>query len=422
MKKHLILLALIVTLPIAQAALDQETSLQGAPIQISDALATPSNSTTLITWTTSLPGTSSVDYGPTRALGQNVNLSALETSHQVVLQGQQGTLFYRITSCEAGGDCAQTLIEGVVTGPLFITTIIPHFLRSSQIDIAGRTKAGSTITINVNGADIRKAQVSEDSFLFKNVPLSKVNNTIILTAENQGERVLQQYLVVVDAEPPRLNISLPAVSLVQSVVVNVTVSETINLTVTVEKKGASAQRPSGLRIEDISSSRVKIAWNPIQGIEEYGIYRNGTRIAIARTPSHEDFAINGNAQYRYQVSAMGVACVESDQSDSVNAQTNDGANRAGVVAEEKFSCKRQPQIFILNPGKTTINIALDQGENFVTFTAKDRAGFTSTVQEKVLYDSAAPRFVEQNINQLSPVNLGPRALRLNLYQPVHELA
>src|SRR3989344_8324267 len=288
---------------------------------------------------------------------------------------------------------------------LFITTIIPQFVRSSQIDIAGRTRAGAEITVNINGADVRKATVTEDSFLFRGVVLNKVNNTLLLTAESQGEKVQQQYNIIVDGEPPRLNVSLPAVSLTASVVANISVSEPVNLTVTLEKKGVPATRPNGLRIDDISSSKVKLVWDAIPGIEEYGVYRNGTRIGVARTFQYEDFAIDGNSQYRYQVTAMGVTCVESERSDSVTAQTNSGTSHAGTVSEPKFTCQRSPQVILLNPGKTTINIQLEQGENFVTLTAKDRAGFTTVLQERVLYDTGAPKFIENNLPQLSNGNI-----------------
>jgi hypothetical protein len=58
-----------------------------------------------VTWQTSWPATSRVDYGPTSALGQTATDFGLNTDHSVTLNGlASGTLYYRILSGETNAD------------------------------------------------------------------------------------------------------------------------------------------------------------------------------------------------------------------------------------------------------------------------------------------------------------------------------
>jgi len=53
-------------------------------------------------------------------------------------------------------------------------------------------------------------------------------------------------------------------------------------------------------------------------------------------------------------------------------------------------------------GATDVSVALKEGENFVEFTAEDKAGFKSITEERIVYDTGPPHFVNTNLNQLSP--------------------
>lgn len=58
-----------------------------------------------VTWQTSWPATSRVDFGPTSALGQTATDFGLNTNHSVTLNGlSSGTLYYRILSGETNSD------------------------------------------------------------------------------------------------------------------------------------------------------------------------------------------------------------------------------------------------------------------------------------------------------------------------------
>lgn len=54
-------------------------------------------------------------------------------------------------------------------------------------------------------------------------------------------------------------------------------------------------------------------------------------------------------------------------------------------------------------GTTDVKIDnLQPGENIITFTAQDNAGFKSVAEERTIYDTGPPNFVNTNLNQLSP--------------------
>ncbi len=54
-------------------------------------------------------------------------------------------------------------------------------------------------------------------------------------------------------------------------------------------------------------------------------------------------------------------------------------------------------------GTTDIKIEnLIEGENIITFTAKDKAGYTSIAEERILYDKGPPEFKTHNLKELTP--------------------
>ncbi len=58
---------------------------------------------------------------------------------------------------------------------------------------------------------------------------------------------------------------------------------------------------------------------------------------------------------------------------------------------------------ITTNGTTDVKIDnLQPGENIITFTAQDKAGFKSIAEERTIYDTGPPNFINTNLNQLSP--------------------
>src|SRR5574341_213293 len=202
-----------------------------------------------------------------------------------------------IVEAQAIGDQPTAQGEETIAKPLFVNATIPRYPRTMKIDIAGITKPGATITVNINGADVKKDVIDDGTFLFKQVQL-QASNAIIVTAELGGETATQTYQADVDNSPPIMNITINPVVTTASTTAKVKVSEPANLTVQV-----------------------------------------------------------GN---------------ETNKSFSLRAGSND------------------------------VKIDLKQGENMVGFTAADRAGFKTFIEERVVYDTGPPRFEKTNLNQLSP--------------------
>jgi len=214
----LLMIWLIIALPI-QA---QET------LEITDINLTHGQTTT-ITWTTNEPADSIIEYGTTTQLEQNITNTELKAQHTMNLQTTPGLkYYYRIKSC--GMTCKSTNIESFVAGPLYVDATIPKYPKTTKINIPGTTRDGATVTITVNGINVRK-DTTTDTFLFKDVQLQKGPNIIIIKTELNGETTEKRYDIEVDDQPPIINVTAPTISTKSSAEINITTSETINLTI-----------------------------------------------------------------------------------------------------------------------------------------------------------------------------------------------
>jgi hypothetical protein len=193
---------------------------------------------TIVMWNTNEAANSKVDYGNTTELGRIESKDALETAHSITLTTNAGeTIYYKITSCDSSGNCKSTTTDRFIAGPFFVRAEIPRYPRTSKIDINGVTRPGATVTVTVNGADVKKDIIDDGVFLFRSVPL-QATNTIIVTAELGGETATQTYQADVDSAPPLVNVTIPAVVTSATTTAKVKVSEPISLTVQVGNETA----------------------------------------------------------------------------------------------------------------------------------------------------------------------------------------
>jgi hypothetical protein len=86
-------------------------------VEISNVQVTPSTGSVIITWNTSVPATSRIDYGLTNSYGKYVYDSALTTNHTMVISKLRGdTMYhYKITSS------APNYVDGVTADATFVT-------------------------------------------------------------------------------------------------------------------------------------------------------------------------------------------------------------------------------------------------------------------------------------------------------------
>jgi len=221
---------LIVMLPMVQAQLLQGPQTDTDAPEITSVLLTHGPQT-LVTWTTDEPADSKVEYGETTDLAESSTKTDLETAHSLTLQTLEGqTYHYRVTSCDANGNCGSTSIENFVAGPFFVQADIPRYPRSIKIDIPGRTRPGATVTVIVNGAEVRKDLIDDGEFLFRNVQIGQANN-ITLKSELGTESAEQTYEANVDNAPAIINVSTEPVVTTSGLTVKIRVSEPVNLTI-----------------------------------------------------------------------------------------------------------------------------------------------------------------------------------------------
>ncbi len=358
---------------------------------------------TVITWNTDEPSNSKIEFGTTTAIDQIMNKPDAETAHSLTLQTTSGTPYhYRITSCDTAENCKSTSLDNFIAGPFYIQATVPRYAKSTKLDIPGSTRPGATVSVIVNNVEVRKDQIDDGEFFFKNVQLLKAANTIQLKAALGTETAEANYQIDIDDQPPMINVTLPAVVTTQSATAKVKVSEPVNLTVELAKPtGDKPLRPTDLKEGKVEAGRVEISWKSATPAAEYGIYRNNKRIATTASTQYTDTTVGAGKQYQYQVSAANDKCIESDLSDIITVQTPTGQNTEQTTPEKLFSCEKAKQTFSFE-GQKDIQVPLQEGENYVTFTATDKAGYKSIAEERVLYDTGPPKFLEQNLKQLSP--------------------
>ncbi len=395
---------LVIMLPVveAQSMSFQDTGGDTTPPAITSVQLTHGPQT-VVTWNTDEPSNSKIEFGTTTAIEQVMSKPDSETAHSLTLQTTPGTPYnYRITSCDTAGNCKSTSLDNFIAGSFYIQATVPRYAKSTKLDIPGSTRPGATVSVIVNNVEVRKDQIDDGEFFFKNVQLVKAANTIQLKATLGTETAEANYQIDIDDQPPMINVTLPAVVTTQTATAKVKVSEPVNLTVELAKPtGDKPLRPTDLKEGKVEANRVEISWKTATPAKEYGIYRNNKRIATTATTQYTDTTVGAGKQYQYQVSAANDKCIESDQSDIVTVQTPTGQNTEQTIPEKLFSCEKAKQTFSFE-GQKDIQVPLQEGENYVTFTAIDKAGYKSIAEERVLYDTGPPKFLENNLKQLSP--------------------
>lgn len=390
----LLLVWLVVALPFvhAQAAGDND------PPVISDLSLGFSGDDTVVSWQTSEPSTTELEFGPTAQYGSDAGDLSMSTSHTVTVTQPAGErVYYLVRSCDAAGNCA-TRHGWFVPGPLFVQADVPDFLRSSVVDISGLTRSGADVSVFVNGALTRRQVVSslDGTFLFRSVsvPVSPANITFRATLDN--ETVESAYDVVVDTAAPTLSVSVPSATLSQGVTANVTVDEPVDLKVTVKPEGEKPFRPSSLREGDVESDSVELSWDAVADAMQYVVYRDGRRIAVSSSTAYDDVNVAGGRSYEYQVTSISEDCIESDRSDILTVRTPAGQGDE-VFMSAAPSCELPVVEQSLQSGTSPVTFDLYSGRNLVTFAVFDIANHSSRITETVFYDVGPPVFEHTNL-------------------------
>ena len=306
--------------------------------------------------------------------------------------------------------------EEQTTG-MFVNAQIPRYPRSTKIDIPGKTLPNSTVEIIINGITARRDTIAGETFLFRNVQLQADNTIVVKAVSSSGETAEQTYQATVDSEPPRMNITLPAFVMSPAATARVTVSEPVNLTVNLQSQRAAPSKVIGLKQTNVDANEVEIEWTASleTDLMQYAVYRDNKRIAIVTRNNYRDFTTAGGTTYNYQVTAINTACVESEKSNILTVTTPSGG--AGQTAEEvELTCQKEKEQE-LQAGTTDVPIQLNVGSNLVDFTATDKAGFSTIVEESITYDTGPPQFIEHNLDKISPTYQPTVKIRGKISEP-----
>lgn len=208
----------------------------------------------VVRWQTDVLANGVVNYGTNRSsLSSTANQPSFTIFNAVQLSGlaQATTYYFDISATDQQGNTAYNNANGnyfsfTTTLPLFVNiTPIPAYVNTDNIDVVGTTRAGAQISVFINGVLERFGTSSTGSFSFYNVPITQNGQNLVnITATAAGESTSIEFTVTSDTVDPVITFSIPAAGggVVQdtiyskstSVRIQGTVSETSNVTITVE--------------------------------------------------------------------------------------------------------------------------------------------------------------------------------------------
>ncbi len=415
-----ILLAwLIIMLPIVQAQATQGPSPDTSPPDITNVLLTH-GPTTLVTWTTNEQADSAVAYGNTTELDKNITKSDLETAHSLTIDTTPGTIYYyRITSCDAVGNCKSTSLDNFIAGPFYITANIPRYVRTTFVDIPGNSRAGATVAVLVNNVETRKTVINNDKFLFKNIQLQKGINTVKLTAVRDTETAEATYQVDVDDQPPLMNITIPPVVLTPTTTAKINVAEPVSLSITAANQTTNQTIPAGeteitINLQE-GENLVKFEARDNAGfisiLEERVIYDKGPPQFIETNLNQISPSYEMRIRVRGKLSEKGSVTVFVNGRPKETEATNEHGEFSIPILLERA----------VNYTTSRTRTALDTGigwKNKIKLEAVDIAGLKASTQEvEVEYQlCGAGTWVDVHLTNPMPDTLNPRLLIEGLQQ------
>ncbi len=168
----------------------------------------------VIAWETDEPGKTFVNYGKDKTLLQPLGDARMLTEHRFPLSGltPETEYFYSVRSNgvindNSGQFYSFKTLPPDVTAPTLEVTILP-ILTTSTTDITGKTEAGATLRLTVNGqfAGTQTAN-PEGLFTFSGVRLKEAENTLLLsTADAAGNILQKEFKTTVDTKVPQLDV------------------------------------------------------------------------------------------------------------------------------------------------------------------------------------------------------------------------
>lgn len=271
------------------------------------------------------------------------------------------------------------------------------YISKTRVDIIGKTKAFSEVSMTVDGKSKRVMNSDKDgNFDFPSVPLSaKGRNSIKITVtDNLGQVGSETYHIYPDIVPPKVElINMTNAVMQKSMNLKGTVTEDVDMSIAVKKAGdAPPSMVSRPQLVKADSNKVEFKWDSVadDDIEDYVIYRNGIPIGKVTTAStlFVDDKASANIPYVYQVSARDKSGNIGSKSDALELTLDKGRTLSKDWAPLDLSARTK--VDKIARGAFEKSVALEEGYNTITISAVDKAGNRWENSYEVLVDTITP--------------------------------
>jgi|GEM_PF-3304226 len=384
------------------------------PPSFSEVKATSFSATsTTFQWKTNEPATTALYFGEFEPY-EAVLDGARVAEHVVPIPTDAGRLYTVIVGgCDATGNCANAtptrVLAGEQSGTPQLGTDIKEFVRQNRIDVNGFTRPFSSVDIFVNNVKQRTVLAEGNgSFKIPNVILNNpsTNQIRVVATDAAGNQAEQEYTTRLDTVPPRITLSsIPQNAIATPLTISGSVDEPVKITYEVQQAFDTTPpaRVTGFKTDTVRANSVKLSWadSPEADVHEYAIYRNGIRVATTQQLTYDDPTSSGTA-YQYRIAAVDKSCNQGALTDSITVNTPTGGTQlSGQATEAPLTCNPQKQVVNAN-GQFSFAANLQEGNNQIRITVEDVAGNTVTFLNTTRLDNSPPKFLEDNLDRLSP--------------------
>jgi poly(hydroxyalkanoate) depolymerase family esterase len=99
----------------------------------------------------------------------------------------------------------------------------------------------------------------------------------------------------------------------------------------------SLPAPAALRVTGTTDTTAALSWSAVSGAASYAVYRNGTRVGSATSPSYTDSGLTAGTAYTYTVAAVDSSGAAGAQSAPVTATTTGGGWVATCFTDTNYN-------------------------------------------------------------------------------------
>ena len=393
-----------------------------------------SNSAT-VQWATDNQATSELNYGKIKSLGINQKDNNPVQSHAIVANNleQNTTYFFSVKSANSSGDALTDDNSGRLynfttlgsqqslpspspfnntpeSGPPSIDAALPRFFNKKLIDIAGTTRAFSSVSLFVNDMNAPKKSLSgretssSGKFAFTQVQLAQENLIKIAVVDQSGNKNEKLFQVSVDTEAPVVKIS-NITSLTSKVDLNITgiVSKPVVIKVFVDSSQnapAVPEKITGVKPSKIGPNSIELKWDESKDkdFSHYAIYRDDAGPIATTNPAsfnlYVDALVDSGKDYTYQISSINIFGNEGPKSDPVTVRTSSGGAVLGIKPSsvDIFEESRKPLMEINVTNNFNFGVRLDRGDSTynLKFVFEDKFSNRAIVQQSVTLDTKKP--------------------------------